>query len=49
MKNEGLEKTLPQLKIRIRFAIDCKSNPFFVCMTIAFHDGNVQENQPFDK
>ena len=43
-KKRGFEKTIPQIKKRIRFAINCKSDPFFfVCKTRACYDGNYQK------
>lgn len=43
-KKEVLKKLCLKLKKRIRFAINCKSDPFFfVCKTIACYDGNYQK------
>ena len=40
-KKESLKKRCLKLKKRIRFAINCKSDPVFcVCMTSAYYDGN---------
>ena len=43
-KKESLRKLCLKLKKRIRFAINCKSDPFFfVCKTSACYDGNYQK------